>query len=70
MPAFAVKAVDTTGAGDCFIGTLAAALDQGLERSAAMRLASAAAAIQVTRPGTAAAIPTREEVEAFLSRQS
>ncbi len=69
MPAFAVTPVDTTGAGDCFIGTLAAGLDQGLSRRDAMRLASAAAAIQVTRPGTAAAIPTREEVEAFLERQ-
>ncbi len=69
MPAFAVTPVDTTGAGDCFIGTLAAGLDQGLARREAMRLAAAAAAIQVTRPGTAAAIPTREEVEAFLSRQ-
>ncbi len=69
MPAFAVSPVDTTGAGDCFIGTLAAGLDQGLARKDAMRLAAAAAAIQVTRPGTAAAIPTRDEVNAFLEGQ-
>ncbi len=69
MPAFAVTPVDTTGAGDCFIGTLAAGLDQGLARQDAMRLAAAAAALQVTRPGTASAIPTRDEVNAFLQSQ-
>ena len=66
MPAFPVKAVDTTGAGDCFIGTLAAGLDLGMSRKQAMRLAAAASALQVTRPGTAGAIPTRAEVDAFL----
>jgi len=65
MPAFSVKPVDTTGAGDCFVGTLAAGLDQGLARPAAMRLATAAAALQVTRPGSSAAIPSRAEVDAF-----
>lgn len=70
MPAFPVTPVDTTGAGDCFIGTLAAGLDQGLSRPAAMRLATAAAALQVTRPGTSAAIPSRTEVDAFLKANS
>lgn len=66
-PPFKVEPVDTTGAGDCFIGTLAAALDAGLGREEAMRRASAAAAIQVTRPGASEAMPTAEEVTAFLS---
>ena len=70
MPAFSVTPVDTTGAGDCFIGTLAAGLDQGLARKDAMRLAAAAAALQVTRPGTASAIPTRAEVDAFLKEHT
>ncbi len=68
--AFPVTPVDTTGAGDCFIGTLAAGLDQGLNRAAAMLRAAAASAIQVTRPGTAAAIPTRIEVDAFLKARA
>lgn len=66
-PAFPVQPVDTTGAGDCFAGSLAAALDRGAERAAAMRFAAAAAALQVTRPGTAEAMPRRDEVEALLA---
>jgi ribokinase len=66
VPAFAVTPVDTTGAGDTFIGTLAAGLDLGLDRAAAMRRASAASAIQVTRPGAAPAIPLATEVDEFL----
>ncbi|WP_149141699.1 ribokinase [Gemmobacter caeruleus] len=69
MTAFRVTPVDTTGAGDTFIGTLAAGLDLGLDRAAAMRLAMAAAAIQVTRAGAAQAIPDRAEVDTFLRAQ-
>ena len=57
VPAFKVDPVDTTGAGDCFIGYVVAGLDQGLEAREAMRLGSAASAIQVTRHGTADAMP-------------
>lgn len=66
-PAFAVDPVDTTGAGDCFAGSLAAALDLGMPPAQAMRFAAAAAALQVTRPGTADAMPARDEVDAFLA---
>ncbi len=69
MPSFRVTPVDTTGAGDTFIGTLAAALDMGLGREGAMRQAAAAAALQVTRAGAAQAIPTAAEVAAFLQAQ-
>jgi ribokinase len=69
MPSFRVEPVDTTGAGDTFIGTLVAALDLGLDRSSAMRRAAAASALQVTRPGAAQAIPTAAEVTAFLAAQ-
>ena len=65
VPAHPVEPVDTTGAGDTFLGYFAAGLDQGMEVGAAMELASAAAALKVTRPGTADAIPSRDEVEAF-----
>jgi ribokinase len=67
VPSFRVTPVDTTGAGDCFIGTLAAALDSGAERPAAMRRAAAAAALQVTRAGAAQAMPLASEVDAFLA---
>ena len=66
VPAFRVTPVDTTGAGDCFTGTLAAALDAGAAPAQAMRRAAVAAAIQVTRPGAAQAMPSAAEVDAFL----
>ncbi|UWQ14362.1 ribokinase [Aliiroseovarius sp. M344] len=68
-PAFQVDPVDTTGAGDCFIGNLAAALDQGYDVKTSLRKASAASAIQVTREGTADVMPRADEVEAFLSER-
>lgn len=67
MPAFSVEPVDTTGAGDCFIGFTVAGLDQGFGRAEALRLGAAAAALKVTRHGTADAIPSYPEVEAFLA---
>ena len=67
VPAFKVLPVDTTGAGDCFIGTLAAALDAGLDRAGAMRRAAAASALQVTRAGAAQAMPSAAEVDTFLA---
>ncbi|MDR0809772.1 MAG: ribokinase [Gemmobacter sp.] len=69
MPAFPVVPVDTTGAGDTFIGTLVAGLDLGLDRRSAMRRAAAASALQVTRPGAVAAIPTAAEVDRFLAER-
>jgi ribokinase len=66
VPAFPAEAVDTTGAGDCFAGSLAAALDAGQTPQEAMRYAAAAAAIQVTRRGASGAMPTRDEVLALL----
>lgn len=67
VPALKVAAVDTTGAGDTFLGYFAAARDQGLATQAALEWAGAAAALKVTRPGTADAIPTAAEVAAFLA---
>lgn len=63
---FPVTAVDTTAAGDTFAGYFAAGIDQGLSTKDAMALGSAAAAIKVTRQGTADAIPARGEVDLFL----
>lgn len=65
--AFAVKPVDTTGAGDTFCGVLVAALSQGQTLAQALRMASAAGALACTRPGAQSSIPTHDEVQAFLA---
>jgi len=67
VPAYKVKAVDTTAAGDVYCGTLATALVEGMEPLDAVRFASAAAAISVTRHGTQPSIPFRSEIEHFLA---
>lgn len=69
IPAFAVKAVDTTGAGDAFVGSLAVFLTEGNSFAVAVRQASAAAALSVTRPGTQPSFPTRAEVESFIQHR-
>ncbi len=63
---FEVQAVDTTGAGDAFNGGLAYALAAGQELDDAIVYANAVAALSVTKVGTAPAMPTKEEVDAFL----
>ena len=66
IPAFRVQAVDTTAAGDAFNGALAYALASELAMQEAIRYASAAAAIAVTRMGAQPSLPTRTEVKVFL----
>jgi len=66
QPAFRVQPIDTTGAGDTFCGALVASLSRGAALPAALRFASAAAAIASTRLGAQSSIPTRDEVEQFL----
>jgi ribokinase len=66
QPAFRVQPIDTTGAGDTFCGALVAALSRAAALPAALRFASAAAAIASTRLGAQSSIPARTEVEAFL----
>ena len=62
-----VKAVDATGAGDCFDGALLARLVDGDELTAAARYANAAAALTTTGFGGVAPLPSRTQVEAFLA---
>lgn len=64
--AFAVRAVDTTGAGDAFIGALAAEISAGRDIDWAIRFAGAAAAIAIQRPGAQDSFACREEIIAFL----
>jgi len=63
----AVKAVDTTGAGDCFLGAVAVQLAGGRSIRDALDYANAAASICVQRMGAAPSMPTAAEVEAVLS---
>lgn len=63
----AVEAVDTVGAGDAFVGVLAAGLDAGLALPDALHRASVAAGLTCTRPGAAAALPDAAEIEGRLS---
>jgi ribokinase len=67
-PALAVDAVDTTGAGDTFVGALAAALDRQLPLAAALRRASAAAGLACLTHGAQTAIPDRAAIDDAVQR--
>ncbi len=62
------KVVETAGAGDSFVGAFAAGLAEGMDPVAAARFGCAAAAISVTRPGTAPAMPKRAEIAALIGK--
>ncbi|KKU51582.1 MAG: Sugar kinase, ribokinase [Parcubacteria group bacterium GW2011_GWA2_47_10b] len=63
-----VKAVDTTAAGDCFVGAFVVALQNDKIIKQAMDLANVAAAISVQRPGASSSLPTKNEMENFLTK--
>jgi len=67
IPAFKVKAVDTTAAGDVFNAALAVGLSEGKTLVEAAKLATAASAIAVTRLGAQPSAPTRNETEELLN---
>lgn len=66
LPARKVNAVDATAAGDTFTGFFLAAIASSVSPKYALRLATAASAIAVTRPGAAASVPTLAKAKAFL----
>jgi ribokinase len=66
VPAVPVKAVDTTGAGDAFVGAFAFGLAAGLDELMAVRLAIACASDSVTRHGTQSSYPTPDGAKAIL----
>lgn len=68
IPAFPAHAVDTTGAGDAFVGNLAHGLARGQSVIDAARFASAAAALSVEHEGAQAGMPTGDETRALLAR--
>jgi ribokinase len=67
LPAHAVQAVDTVGAGDAFCGALGAKLAAGAALRAAVLYANAAAALSVTQPGAEPSMPTAHQIEALLA---
>lgn len=70
LPAFPIKVVDTTAAGDAFNGGFAAFLAQGLPVRDAIRKATAVAALCVTRRGAQESMPTARAVDEFLNQQT
>jgi ribokinase len=66
VPPHPVVAVDTTAAGDTFVGVLVARLASGDDLDAALEAASVAAAISVTRPGASTSMPTWDEISSAL----
>ena len=67
VPALPVQPVDTVGAGDTFVGYLAAGLDKGLDLEAAMRRAAVAASLACLKPGAQPSVPTAAEVDKALA---
>jgi ribokinase len=67
VPAFRVKAVDTTAAGDAFNGAFAVGLARGQSHQESARFAAAAAAVSVTRAGAQPSMPTTDEADAILA---
>lgn len=70
FPSFRVLAVDSTAAGDVFNGTLAMAIANGETIQDTIEIASAAAAISVTKQGAQTSIPTYSEIDAFLKKNN
>ena len=67
LPATPVSAIDTTGAGDAFVGAFAYGLAAGLDEVAAVRIGVACASNSVTRPGTQSSFPSREAAGQMLA---
>jgi ribokinase len=69
LPAYQVTVVDTTAAGDAFVGAFAVALAEGRPLREATKMAMAAGALAVTKMGAQPAMPNRAELDAFLNSQ-
>jgi sulfofructose kinase len=70
LPVFAIRAVDTLGAGDALHGGFALALAEGRGEVEALRFGAAVAALKCARPGGSAGMPTRAEVEALSAERN
>ena len=69
VPAPAVRPVDTTGAGDAFCGGFLAALGEGRDVFEAVEFGNVVGNLAVRKIGTSPAMPTREEIDAFLNSE-
>ena len=69
VPALRVTAVDSTGAGDTFVGALSVALGEGRPMPEALAWASSAAALSVQRPGASASMPYRTEIDELAEQE-
>jgi ribokinase len=67
---FSIQPLDTTGAGDAFVGSFVAALSQGASVTQALQMGNAAGALACLKPGAQSSIPTLAEVKAFISSTS
>jgi ribokinase len=67
QPSFVVRAVDTIGAGDACLGGILAGLSLGCDPREAVRWGAACGAMATTRSGLLAALPTRDQLEVFLT---
>jgi ribokinase len=70
QPAPQIQAIDSTAAGDCFVGALTVALNEGQPPQDALRFAVFASALKVTKFGAQTGLPTRAEVVAWIKSQS
>ena len=68
VPALNIAAVDTTGAGDTFVGVLAAGLDQGLTLEPALRRAGAAGGLACLAQGAQTAMPDQAAIDTAVMR--
>ena len=68
-PGYKVPVIDTTAAGDTFVGAYAASKSEGRSSANALEFACAASAIAVTRLGAQTSIPSRDEVVFFQQNQ-
>jgi ribokinase len=70
MDAFRVKVIDTTAAGDVFLGALATGLAESKPIQEALRFANAAGALATTKLGAQPSLPFRKDLDIFLTRIS
>jgi ribokinase len=69
MAGYNVKAIDTTAAGDCFVGAFAVGLAEAMQLDEALNFANAAAALSVQTLGASSSLPKRDDVTKFIIKQ-
>lgn len=70
VDAMAIEAIDTTAAGDAFVGVLASSMEKGMDLPASLRRASVASGLTCLKHGAQTSLPTDQEIEATLQKVS